>query len=100
MEPWFAALARPTAAVPSAAAHNNALAWRTSRAGAACERSCEFRPLGPLPLLGLLVRPGTAKPIGDRKELVDRHVYHPRCGQDRNRGHPRPTSLPVIDGLP
>src|SRR5947209_1151734 len=25
MEPWFAALARPTAAVPSAAAHNNAL---------------------------------------------------------------------------
>ena len=33
MEPWFAALARPTAAVPSAAAHNNALAWRTSRAG-------------------------------------------------------------------
>ncbi len=34
MEPWFAALARPTAAVPSAAAHNNALAWRTSRAGA------------------------------------------------------------------
>ncbi len=34
MEPWFAALARPTAAVPSAAANNNALAWRTSRAGA------------------------------------------------------------------
>ena len=27
MEPWFAALARPTAAVPSAAAHNTALAW-------------------------------------------------------------------------
>ena len=39
MEPWFAALARPTAAVPSAAAHNNALAWRTSRAGAVCERA-------------------------------------------------------------
>jgi hypothetical protein len=34
MEPWFAALARPTAAVPSAAVHNNALAWRTSLAGA------------------------------------------------------------------
>ena len=30
MEPWFAALARRTAAVPSAAAHNNSLAWRTS----------------------------------------------------------------------
>ena len=28
-EPWFAALERPTGAVPSAAAHNNALAWRT-----------------------------------------------------------------------
>src|SRR5215467_5957433 len=61
MKPWFAALERPTAAVPSAAtrlrhgrtdfgvdahrraispfetpspAHNNALAWRTSRVGA------------------------------------------------------------------
>ena len=31
MEPWFATLARPNAAVPSAAAHNNALAWRTTR---------------------------------------------------------------------
>jgi hypothetical protein len=39
MESWFAVLERPTAAVPSAAAHNNALAWRTSRAGAVCERA-------------------------------------------------------------
>jgi hypothetical protein len=62
--------------------------------------SCNFRTLGPLPLRGLLVRPGTAKPIGDREELVDRHVYHPRGGQDCDRGHPRPTSLPVIDSLP
>ena len=48
MEPWFAALARPTAAVPSAAAHNNALAWRTSRAGAVCERPSPLQ-LSPLP---------------------------------------------------
>ena len=39
MEPWFAALARPTAAVPPAAAHNNAWAWLTSGAGAVCERA-------------------------------------------------------------
>jgi hypothetical protein len=48
MEPWFAALARPTAAVPSAAAHNNALAWRTSRAAAACERASKPLQLSPL----------------------------------------------------
>jgi hypothetical protein len=39
MEPWFAVLARPTAEVPSAAAHNDALAWRICRAGAVCERA-------------------------------------------------------------
>ncbi len=33
MEPWFASPARPTAAVPFAAAYSGALAWRTPRAG-------------------------------------------------------------------
>ncbi len=39
MEPWFAALARPTAPVPTAAAHRNASVWHTSQAGAVCEPS-------------------------------------------------------------
>jgi hypothetical protein len=47
MEPWFAALARPTAAVPSAAAHNNALAWRTSpsRRGVRTSKPLQLNPL-------------------------------------------------------
>src|SRR2546429_5217445 len=48
MEPCFAALARPTAAVPSAAAHNNALAWRTSRASRGVRTSKPLQ-LNPLP---------------------------------------------------
>jgi len=57
MEPWFAALARPTAAVPSAVAHNNALAWRISRAGAVWERASPpaqpaAHPSSPKPQLG------------------------------------------------
>jgi len=43
MEPWFAALALPTAAVPSAAAHNDALAWRKLRHGHGVGRGVGLR---------------------------------------------------------
>jgi hypothetical protein len=44
MEAWLAALARPTAAGPSSAAHNYALAWRTSRQPQPCRNRDALDP--------------------------------------------------------
>src|SRR2546426_7210375 len=87
MEPWFAALAHPTAAVPSAAAHNNALAWRTSRAGAVCERASPSSSTRCPPVISKAPAAATIPPtLTTDHYLSDAPLGHEHCEQLTSNG--------------